>query len=145
MTKIFNSKLLSLGLILVLIATMALTFTACKDEKTPVSTAPVSDGATLGEGATSFALEIVDKEGNKVSATIKTDETTVGDALIALNVIAGEEGDYGLYVKTVNNLTLDYDTDGYYWAFYVNGEYAMTGVDATEIDSGAVYALKAEK
>ena len=42
-------------------------------------------------------------------------------------------------------MTLDYDTDGAYWAFYINGEYAMTGVDATSIEAGASYTLKAEK
>lgn len=36
-------------------------------------------------------------------------------------------------------------TDGAYWAFYINGEYASTGVDATNIEAGAAYALKAEQ
>ncbi len=49
------------------------------------------------------------------------------------------------YVKTVNGITADYDTDGTYWAFYVNGEYAMTGVDSTPVEDGAVYAFKVEK
>ena len=52
---------------------------------------------------------------------------------------------YGLYVKTVNGITLDYDTDGMYWAFYINGEYVQTGVDATGVEDGAVYAFRAEK
>lgn len=50
--------------------------------------------------------------------------TTVGKALLDQGVIAGEDSSYGLYVKTVNGTTLDYDTDGMYWAFYINGEYA---------------------
>ena len=41
-------------------------------------------------------------------------------------------------------MTLDYDTDGMYWAFYIDGEYAMTGVDGENIDSAKVYELKAE-
>ena len=39
----------------------------------------------------------------------------------------------------------DYDTDGMYWAFYINGEYAQTGVDATGVEDGAVYAFRAGK
>ena len=31
------------------------------------------------------------------------------------------------------------------WAFYINGEYAMTGVDSTEITEGAEYTFKVEK
>ena len=49
-----------------------------------------------------------------------------------------------IYVKTVNGVTLDYDKDGKYWAFYVNGEYAQTGVDSTDITAGAEYSFKAE-
>ena len=47
--------------------------------------------------------------------------------------------------KTVNGMTADYDKDGVYWAFYIDGEYAMTGVDATNITEGAQYAFRMEK
>ena len=57
----------------------------------------------------------------------------------------GEDGQYGLYVKTVNGITADYDVDGTYWAFYINGEYAMSGVDVTDIAAGSTYAFKVEK
>ena len=46
--------------------------------------------------------------------------------------------------QTVNGITADYDTDGHYWAFYVGGEYAQTGVDATQVTAGASYAFKVE-
>ena len=61
-----------------------------------------------------------------------------------MGLIAGEDSDYGLYVKTVNGVTVDYDTDGKYWAFYVDGEYAATDVDSTDITAGATYTFKAE-
>ena len=47
--------------------------------------------------------------------------------------------------KTVNGMAADYDKDGVYWAFYIDGEYAMTGVDATNITDGAQYAFRMEK
>lgn len=47
--------------------------------------------------------------------------------------------------KTVNGMTADYGKDGVYWAFYIDGEYAMTGVDATNITDGAQYAFRMEK
>ena len=47
--------------------------------------------------------------------------------------------------KTVNGMTADYDKDGVYWAFYIDGEYAMTVVDATNITDGAQYAFRMEK
>ena len=39
----------------------------------------------------------------------------------------------------------DYDVDGTYWAFYINGAYAMSGVDSTEIVAGETYTFKVEK
>ena len=35
--------------------------------------------------------------------------------------------------------------DQTYWAFYVDGEYAMSGVDTTIIEEGKAYAFKVEK
>ena len=42
---------------------------------------------------------------------------------------------------TINGITADYDVDQTYWAFNIGGEYAMTGVDQTEITEGTVYQL----
>lgn len=104
----------------------------------------VQAGGVLGEGNTKFTFIVVDKEGNETEFEIHTDRGTVGEALSELGLIAGEESEYGLYVKTVNGITADYDADGVYWAFYVNGEYAPTGVDITEITEGEIYSFKVE-
>ncbi len=98
-----------------------------------------------GEGNTVFYLTVSDLNGKETTFEIRTDKTYVGEALTELGLLDGEPGPYGLYVKTVNDLTLDYDKDGAYWAFYVNGKYAMSGVDTTKITPGASYTLKAEK
>ena len=103
------------------------------------------DVAELGEGAASFDFSVVDKDGNETKFVIHTDKTTVGDALLELGLIEGEEGDYGLYVKKVNGITADFDTDKTYWAFYINGEYAMSGVDKTDITEGDSYLFKVAK
>lgn len=139
-------KSLSFILCIVLITAMALTTIGCNDNKTddPYYTVTVADGAVLGEGSTEFPLEIVDREGKSVNVTVKTDKTVVGQALLDVKLIAGDDGDFGLYVKAVNGVTADYDVDGKYWAFYINGEYAMSGVDTTDIVSGDSYALKVE-
>ena len=76
---------------------------------------------------------------------IKTEEKTVGAALLGVGLIEGENSEYGLYVKKVNGITADYDTDGTYWAFYINGQYATSGVDKTDIEPGASYEFKIEK
>lgn len=125
---------------------MVLTLVACgsKNNKQAESKT-IENGATIGTGDKSFVTEVVDADGNTVKFTVQTDKKTVGEALQELGVLDGEEGDYGLYIKTVNGITADYDKDGVYWAFYVDGEYAMTGADMTDVVSGTVYTFRVEK
>jgi len=146
----FINKLLSVITCLVLIAAIALTMTACGNKTANSSEKEDSQTLTesvqtLGEGATEFNLTVSDKEGKETVFTVKTDKKTVGEALLDVKLIDGEKGDYGLYIKTVNGITADYDTDGTYWAFYIDGKYATSGVDTTEITKGASYALVIEK
>ena len=143
-------KALSCILCMVLIVAMALVTTGCNDnknntEETPsVTSTTLSENNVIGKGETSFSLIVSDGIGNQAEYTVYTDKKTVGEALVELDFISGDEGPYGLYIKTVNGITVDYDKDGKYWAFYVNGEYAMSGVDTTEIDKNAKYELKVE-
>ena len=95
---------------------------------------------TLGQGEKTFTLE-VKIEDQSITFTVNTDADTVGKALLDNGIIAGEESEYGLYVKTVNGVLADYDVDQSYWSFYIDGEYAMSGVDTTDITEGAVYSL----
>lgn len=92
-----------------------------------------------------FTLTVVDVDGNETTHEIETTKKTVGDALLEEGMIEGEESEYGLYIKSVNGIVADYETTGTYWAFYIDGEYAMTGVDQTDIVEGTAYMLKVEK
>ena len=142
-----NKKITSLLLCMMLIVAMALT-SGCgekKQQENPSSAGQEVSATKLGEGKTQFNFTVVDKDGKETAFDIHTDKTIVGDALLELGLIAGEEGAYGLYVKQVNGITADYDADQTYWAFYINGEYGMTGVDATDIEAGATYTFKVEK
>lgn len=149
-----NKKFSSFILCIVLIVAMALSTTGCNgssDNGTPsaAKTAETDSGTrtettVLGEGNTSFNFTVVDKDGNETPFEIHTDQEIVGDALTELALISGVESEYGLYVKTVNGITADYDADGVYWAFYINGEYAATGVDSTPVTEGESYSFKVE-
>lgn len=94
-----------------------------------------------GEGATSFYLTVKNVDNTVTKFQINTNAATVGEALLALELIAGDESAYGLYITSVNGITADWDTEKAYWAFYIDGEYAMTGVDTTEIVAGTTYEL----
>ena len=114
-------KLLSLLLVLVMVFTLV----ACSAK-------------------TCFTVVTTDLDGKETTHKIKTDAATVGEALIEEGLIKGHDTEYGLYVDEVNGIALDWDKDGKYWAFYINGEYAQTGVDTTNVEDGAVYTFKPE-
>lgn len=139
--KQFKNKLFASVLCMVLIVAMALSMTACTNNN-------ASDDANAGQeqvASKSFTFEVVDKDGNTETFSITTDKTTVGEALLEEGLIAGENGQYGLYVTEVNGIVADYNVDGTYWAFYVDGAYASSGVDTTDIVDGSTYSFKVEK
>ena len=135
--KKMNNKhsLLSFLTVVMLLAAMLMMMISC-------------DSSTQGEssalGTKNFKFEVVFANGSTDSYDITTDKKTVGEALISENLISGEDSQYGLYVMTVCGEYHKYEEDGKYWAFYVNGEYGMAGVDQTDIEDGAVYCFKAE-
>lgn len=126
---------------LLLVFMMLLSFSACeKDTASLWDEALYTEDTLLGEGAKTLFI-IVNCEEKNIKFTIKTDKETVGEALMEHSLISGEQGAYGLYVKSVNGIKADYDTDKAYWGFYQNGEYMMTGVDTTNFESGQSYEL----
>ena len=150
MKKTQLSKLLSLILCIVLIAAVALCTCGCGDNKNGADESAQNnvpkeeqnlDVTVLGNGSVKFDFSVVDADGVEKKYEIHTDKGIVGDALSELGLISGEQGDFGLYVKTVTDITLDYSTDGRYWAFYVDGQYGMSGVDTTEITDGHAFAF----
>ncbi len=160
MKKTDFMKKLSFFLCMMLIAAMALFTTGCNDnagvqnetmqneatvESSDESTAQTTDAQIVGEGMTSFPFTIVDADGKESFYEVHTDKEIVGEALLDNGLIAGDAGDYGLYVKEVGGTRADFEKDGAYWSFYVDGEYAMSGVDMTKIETGKTYTFKYEK
>lgn len=129
---------------LVLIAAMVLSFAGCGQKEVQENPEATQNQQDVVEK--SFTFEVTDLDGSKKEFEVKYDtEKTVGEALINEKLISGEEGQYGLMVDTVNGQKYDYNEDGAYWAFHINGEYAMTGVDMTPINDGEVYSFVATK
>ena len=104
-----------------------------------------SSAIEIGTGDNYFDFSVTDAEGTVYNFHVHTDKTIVGEALEELGLLEGTEGEFGLYVNRVNGIYAQYEETGTYWAFYVNGEYAMSGVDTTTIEEGATYSFKVEK
>ena len=140
--KHFKNKLFASVLCMVLIVAMALSMTACTNNTSDSGNAGQEQTQTVEQ---SFTFEVVDKDGHVTTFDITTDKATVGEALLEEGLIAGEVGQYGLYVTEVNGIVADYNVDRTYWAFYVDGAYASGGVDTTDIVDGSTYSFKVEK
>lgn len=125
-------------ILILLIAALAISFFGCADG-TP------SGSSSEPPQKTTFTFEVYLKDGSlKSSHEITTEKSTVGEALVDRGLIEGENGPFGLYVKKVDGVVADYDVDGTYWAFYVNGQYAVSGVDTTKPEDNAVYSFRIE-
>lgn len=99
-----------------------------------------TENTELGNGEKTISVEVVTPE-KTVVFTLHTDKSILGEALVEHNLIEGEKGAYGLYVKKVNGILADYDINGCYWGFNKNGEGMMTGVDGAEISDGDRYSI----
>lgn len=135
-----KTRILAFMLIIVLIAASAIIYSCKKDDS--------GDGGenVLGKGATSFKLEITDNNGESKTFTIKTDEKTVGDALIHEDVklIPAESKDTG-YFDTLNGIKADFSVDEGWWKVLVNGEEAQIGVFDIEVEKDATYSFEYTK
>ena len=102
-----------------------------------------AEDTELGEGAKTITFECT-AAGRTVAFTIHTDAEYLRGALEEHGLIAGDESEFGLYVKSVNGMAADYEADGLYWSLYVDGEYATSGVDTTPVTDGGSYAFVCE-
>ena len=100
--------------------------------------ATYTENQEIGTGEKTITVDVLAEE-KTVEFTVHTDKETLGDALLEYELIAGDKGAYGLYVKVVNGIYADYNTTKSYWGINKNGESLMTGVDAEKIADGDNY------
>lgn len=131
--KRLNKKvLIGLVVLVVVIAVMAAVFMIFRAK-------PV-------EGSKEIVIEVVDNNQETATYELKTDAEYLRQAMEEAEglTFSGSEGEFGLMVDTVNGLTADYNADGAYWSFYVNGEYAMYGIDSQPVLDGDTFTIQYE-
>lgn len=98
------------------------------------------DASQVDAETKEITLKVVHGDGSEKEFPISTTAETLGEALEAEGLIAGEESSFGLFVTTVDGETVD-DANQEWWCLTKGGEMATTGVDSTEISDGDVYEL----
>ncbi len=129
---------------LLLLSLLLFTAVSCGSENDPWDEAIYTENTTLGQGKTNFTLEVCVGE-NSVTFNLSTEEKMLDKALVKLGLVEGRDDKYGLYMEKVNGILADYSVDSTYWALYINGEYALTGISSTEVKEGVTYKLSREK
>ena len=83
---------------------------------------------------------IVDDGSTQKTFRIRTDAEYLRGALDEKKLIEGTEGEFGMYVTTVNGKTAD-EANQEWWCFTKNGEMLMTGVDETPVADGDQFEI----
>ncbi len=124
-----KKKLLGIGLIVVLVAVMALAYGKFREK-------PV-------EGSKNITIEVVNSKEESKVYELKTDAEYLLEAMEEAEGLAfeGEEGEFGMSIMTVNGETADFNVDASYWSFYVNDEYCNYGVSEQPVEDGDAFAI----
>lgn len=99
------------------------------------------NGESGGDGdKKTVTVTVTHKDGSTKDFTYETTEEMLGPVLVSEKLIEGEDGQYGLFITTVDGYTADSGSQEW-WCLTVDGESAMTGIDSTPIEEGKSYGL----
>lgn len=102
---------------------------------------PFGNNAATGDEKT-FTLQVVHANGMTLEKKITTTQTYLANALFDEKLLTEEAAlQTGMYT-IVDGEEASWEKDQAYWCFYVNGQYAVEGMNTTEIEDGAVYKLE---
>lgn len=123
-----KKMILGCGILLVLIVAMTLIWTNFREK-------PV-------EGSKSVIIEVVNSKKESVKYELKTDAKYLKEAMDeAKKDGLSYEVKEGM-VLVVNGERADYNEDGAYWGFYVNGNYCNYGIDKQPVKNGDVFKIE---
>lgn len=95
------------------------------------------------KGAKELTIEVIDNNTASTVYTVHTDAEYLRQAIEETEglTVEGTESEYGMMVETVNGITADYNVDGSYWAFFVDGDYCNYGIDTQPVEDGQAYQI----
>ena len=91
-------------------------------------------------GDKTITVEVISADGTSKEYTINTNAEFLRGALEEKDLVAGDESEFGLFVKTVDGYTAN-DSNQEWWCFTKGGEQLFTGVDTTPIADGEHYEI----
>lgn len=130
-----NKKVIKIGIIVIaVVVIIGIILFAAKAKKEESSI----------ETKKQITVSVFDKEANNIyTEDIKTEEEYLIEVLKEieeLNLVT-EDSEYGKYIIEIMGIQ---QGDNYYWTYYIDSEYATTGVSNCNIEEGRVYSFRIE-
>ncbi|MCJ7834976.1 DUF4430 domain-containing protein [Cuneatibacter sp. NSJ-177] len=92
------------------------------------------------EGAKTIQVQVVHSDQSAKDLEYHTDAAYLGEVLKAEKLVEGEEGQYGMFITTVDGETADASRQQW-WCLTKGGESVNTSADQTPIADGDVFEL----
>ena len=101
-------------------------------------------GAKPVEGSKSITIDVVNDKQERTTYELHTNAEYLREAMEEAEglTFSGTEGEYGMMVDTVNGLKADYNENGAYWGFYVNGDYCNYGIESQPVLDGDAFSIE---
>ena len=93
------------------------------------------------QGSKTITVTVVHADGAEKKVTIRTDAEYLAEALLAENLVIGEDSQYGLNIHTVDGEKASWEANQSYWALFIGEDYATTGVAQTPVNDGDSFKL----
>ncbi len=98
------------------------------------------------EGQKNVTVVIVYEDGTEKKLEYTTTCEHLSDLLLEKELVTGYASqEYGFTIESVDGITLDWSTDGAYWALYEGDAYATESAAGIVLTDGGVYKLVYEK
>ena len=130
-------------ILVVLIAASAAAYAVWKDSLTPKAddTSSTPSSGTVSEVKMGKHISVVIVAENKeFKFEYETEKEFLRGALEDIDLIKGDESEYGLFVKEVYGIKAD-DSLRQWWKFTKGGQELMTGVDTTPVSNGDSFEI----
>ena len=120
-----TKKIIGVAVIILLVLAMVLVYVNFRQQ--------------AAEGNKTVTIEVTSQGGNVTEYTLNTDALFLKEVMEEADglTFSGTDG----MVITVNGEVADYNLNGAYWAFYVNGGYCNYGIDEQPVNDGDVFEI----
>ena len=98
------------------------------------------------EGQKNVTIVIVYEDGTEKKLDYTTTCEYLSELLLEKELVTGYASEeYGFTIESVDGITLDWATDGAYWALYEGENYATESAAGIVLTEGSIYRLVYEK